>query len=291
MLLKKHVLVISLLALVQMELKSQDNRADSSSSNKQDKPESLVIFRDTTIEYNGLIFEFKNNYSKRIFFKTTLYIHNPTKNYLALVADCMYVFTKDSEREGVHTSNPFVVAPLHSIRYKMRFDGFKLNRDQIHLAIHKARVSDEKLAVYEPFKISTLPDRPYKIGNLELEVLKVQHGNNGRHVRLQIINKNKNALLGIDFSKIYIKLLDGQKVYNDIEDYHRMHQIREKDLNLLVFRIAKGVKTDKFIYFDEVFSECSMKDLKDFKIDLDLKADYGNPDVSGTDEKDEKEGD
>lgn len=280
--LKKYSLLLLSVLLFQQHLISQEK-------DKKEKPEGLVIFKDTSVDYSGYLFEFKRNYSKRIFFKTTLYISNPTLHYVAFVADSIYVQTSDSRKTDVHTIHPLVVAPMHTIRYKLRFSGLNLNREQVHFTMHKALVSNEKLGHYEPFRIKGLPDHRTRVGNLEFEVLKVQHGNNGRHVRLRITNYKKEGLLGIDFSKIYVKLLTGEKVYNDIEDYHRMHQVKDIDLNLLVFRIAKGIKTDKYIYFDEVFAEYSLKELKDFKLDVLLNAEHQNADANSIEEKDKED--
>ncbi len=243
-------------------------------SKAQKSPLSSLYYRDTASRYKDLTFDFRLNRSRFYWFKTTVYITNPSNNYMIFNVKGISVKTPYSKRVKVHKNRAVIIGPRQELRYAMRFDGMHLHKDSVHFQMNQAITSDQLSSNFETFKMKATGGNIVKTGDLTIVVLKVERTSKYYKVRVKMLYDKDERFLSIDFANISSRTKDGYVLKNRVKQNYITWLTRSKrwEPKTFVFPIEAGAQPDGYIYFEDVFKEYTLREVKDFDLQVLMRA-------------------
>jgi hypothetical protein len=125
--------------------------------------EKVFYFRDTTFTASGVKFEIteaKGTWDK---FKCSIYINNPTKNYVIIDPEDIRGHIKGSDKSHHNKKDQMlVVAPNSSNTFQIKFTQYEFRYPAIDLRLDKIGFSDSIFAIYD-FKDISLSEENQRV--------------------------------------------------------------------------------------------------------------------------------
>lgn len=227
-----------------------------------------IHYLDTTANYGDLRFDFRFSRARLFWFKTTVYISNPTKHYWVFEVDDIFASAPRSRKFRVHRRRRLVAGPEQQTRYALRFDGLKLYHDSVYFHIQKAKTTDGILLAYAPFRVEIKPKNRIQLGSLELEILGMSQSKNYYKVKVRIQHHSKDKFLSTVFENVAIQTQSGHTIQHKTKKHPRNWLTRTNQWEVVTFVFPAGpdVKNDGYLYFKDVFSEHALLNLQSFDL-------------------------
>ena len=235
-----------------------------------------LSFRDTAFEYNDYYIYVSNTYLRGpLFLKSDLTIHNSGTQFLIIDPAFATVTGDNGVPKKLRNDRGLVFMPDATFKQMLKFRPIEASK-AITFHFPSAWVTNQVLSKFEPLLVPLYVGAIQKTGPITIEVLKVTPHPTEYKVRVRIRYKGEE-FLAVAFNNISALGDSSGKISNKIRHNHRMHHKEGKYMELasLTFPIVPGEKLQKFIRFENVFVEYSIKQIQGFDLKYTLRADTG----------------